>query len=240
MIRCPTCAAWITTLDVECPTCHAAEFPDHSSHQPDAPLRPSNSDDEPESLQAIARFRHAAEAGFFLDELTRRLDITAEVVPKEQLDSLHASWSTDFVLMVPRTSALVAAQCLQELVEQTAEESQGIETRHPSSPQRLALLKSGTGWVPLALTFAAGAVSCWGFERFDRPPRAAVQPAEGAGNSRILEKMSSASDPWTQAVQGTKVSRRVSFDRQTHTTLWEEDRDGDGQYEIRTSMNAPD
>ena len=239
MIRCPACAAWISNFDGECPHCRSTEFPEHSATHSADHRQQGETVDEPDNLQAIARFRHAAEAGFFLDELTRRLDITAEVVPKEQFDSLHASWSTDFVLMVPRPSALAAAQCLQELVEQTADESEAAETpaatAHPFS-----LFKSGTAWVPLALTFAAGAVSCWGFERLDRPRRGAAQPAGRAATARLLEEMGAVSGPWTQPVPGTKASRRVTFDRQARSVLWEEDRDGDGRFEIHRVFGAPD
>lgn len=238
MIRCPECAAWISAADGECPRCHSTESRDRSTTDPDDGARPPVSDEEPVALQAIARFRHAAEAGFFLDELTRRLDITAQVVPKEQCDSLHASWSTDFVLMVPRDSALAAAKCLQELVEQTADDSSESTPMAASSPTRLSPLGAKVAWVPLALTFAAGAVSCWGFERFDPPRRA--QPARRTASARLLEDMSTVSGPWTQTVPGTKASRRLTFHQQDHSALWEEDRDGDGRFEIRRVITSPD
>lgn len=191
----------------------------------------SNGVEAQSGLQAIARFRNAAEAGFFLDELTRRMDITAEIAPQEQFDAVHASWSTDFVLLVPAKSALTAAQCLQELVEQTAAEQKDDES---SSGPHTAPLVSGRVWLPLAITLAVGAMSCWAFERLERPQQARGQPSPRRPPApRFLETLSASPGAWVQPIPGTRGCRRATFDRTKRSTLWEEDRDGDGQFEIR-------
>lgn len=222
MVRCSTCSAWINDASPECPTCG------RSDTTADSPPNDSSGTDSNEPvLQAIARFRHAAEAGFFLDELTRRLDITAEVVPKENFDSLHASWSTDFVLMVPRDFAYAAASCLQELVEQSADEPSKSDSEAPARPR---LISVQAGVAALLLTFAAGAVSCWGFERLERP-RVARQDRV-ASALRIVDEMSTHSTPWVQSLPNGKGTRRVTFDQKAGSVIWEEDRDGDRDFEI--------
>jgi len=180
MVRCPDCDGWVNETAVECPRCGRARSDEELeesakiSRQNDPSLGATEDpDDGAEGRQAIARFRNAAEAGFFLDELTRRLDITAEVAPAERFDALHASWSTDFVLLVPRESAELAARCLQELVDQTTESDDDEEVEGAS---RANPVFSSRVLFPLAITLAAGALSYWAFDRLDRP-----QGAHAAG-----------------------------------------------------------
>lgn len=187
---------------------------------------------EESDTQAIARFRNAAEAGFFLDELTRRLPITAEIAPRENFDAIHASWSTDFVLLVPRESALAAAECLQELVDQSADEK---ENEDSGATARNVHLPLGRVAIPLSILIAVGALSFWLSQQFDRPGGALAGGARRAAAPvpRLLQEMRASPGSWVQPIPGTPGTRRVTFDRGTRTIIWEEDRDGDGKYEAR-------
>jgi hypothetical protein len=211
-----------------CPHCQAA-LPAASDEAASA-----ITEEGPEETQAIARFRNAAEAGFFLDELTRRLQISAEIAPRENFDAIHASWSTDFVLHVPRESALAAAQCLQELVEQSAE---GKEEDAAAPTARAMPLPLSRVMLPLSILIAVGALSFWLFEQFDRPGGAFAGGGRrsAAPLPRLMQEMRGSPGPWVQPIPGTPGTRRVTFDRGTRTIIWEEDRDGDGKYETRRS-----
>lgn len=228
MTRCPVCSRRVTDSTATCPHCAAA-----IAIPSDAEKTAQSDGNESEDTQAIARFRNAAEAGFFLDELTRRLPITAEIAPRENFDAIHASWSTDFVLLVPRESAQAAAECLRELVEQSAEEKEEEDAAAPTS--RNMSVPLNRVMLPLSILIGVGAVAFWLFEQFDRPGGALAGGARRvqAPLPKLMQEMRASPGSWVQPIPGTTGTRRVTFDRGTRTIIWEEDRDGDGKYEAR-------
>lgn len=75
--------------------------------------------DHLDNLVQIARFKSAAEAGYFADELHRNEQIPAEVAVEEVRESMHAAWSVRFALMVPKERAEAASLSLKKLIEQS-------------------------------------------------------------------------------------------------------------------------
>lgn len=196
---------------------------------------------------AIARFRNAAEAGYFADELTRAGDFSALVDLEEALDSFGHYWTTRFVLWVPRDEAEAATSELQRLVEATEAEDVFAPSAANDSPPRsdhereeIAPSESGVNWVPIVLTIAAGSVALWMARSMNEQPKRDVRLAPMGGQQLDLwDRMTDDPEPW---VQRTRDGRReLSLSRDGEAALLREDLDGDGIFErvVRIRRSVP-
>lgn len=226
MPYCPRCGRRQEAYQPVCPDCERDDASMASSAAADDVLTGDfdSVDDSGELRVAIARFQSGAEAGFFADELTRRIGIETDVLTRERFDAVHAMWTVDFMLLVPRDQADEAPRRLQELVDATSDEE--IEDAMPSG-NGLDLL-AGV-WVPLIITLAAGSIVCFGIDRADhRPPPPALVVGDGRKPADLWEILSATPGPWVQPLDAGG-QRRLTLDRERRTALLQEDDDGDGR-----------
>ncbi len=122
---------------------------------------------------SIARFKYAAEAGFFESELAAQLDVPTRIVEQSCFDAMAGLWLTWFALCVPEEHAVEAQQALSELVaREEAKEAEAAaavleddaETvDRPASedefdqPTGTAAWTGGPAWEPVDLTEVAAA-----------------------------------------------------------------------------------
>ena len=195
----------------------------------------------------IARFRNAAEAGYFADELARAGDFQAVVDLEEALDSFGHYWTTRFVLWVPRGEAEAATRQLQQLVETT--DSEGLFELPGEEPAVDAAseapanepVESGVNWVPIVLTLAAGSVALWVARSMnEQPPKRDVRMMPAGGlDIDLWERLSVDPAPWVQESDGARRELQLSHDGEA--AILREDLDGDGLFErvVRIRRAAP-
>ncbi len=190
----------------------------------------------------IARFRNAAEAGYFADELTRDEAFSAVVDLEEALDSFGHYWTTRFVLWVPRGHAESAARQLQQLVDATESDElfatsdagemvePGAMASHLETEDVAESADSGVNWVPIVLTIAAGSMALWVARSMNEQPKRDVRLAPAGGRQIDLwERLSTDTEPWVQESAGGR--RELSVSRDRDTAVLREDLDGDGIFE---------
>lgn len=187
--------------------------------------------------EAIARFRSGAEAGYFADELAREADIEGLIKAEDRFDGVHGMGTTDFVLMVAPQKAERASEVLRSLVAQSdmdedaaTRDEDGNDIPHADEGRPV---RSGTVWVPIILTLAAGSIAYWGVHRDQRrvrPP--GLVNRERRQGADLLRTIGLFEEPWVQKLDG--ATRELVFDREAQTATVREDRDGDGIFE-RTS-----
>jgi len=135
MARCDQCGAFVERNERLCAACTADGRPRGSTFSVDSTsaARAAGADFEAPfagevdgdagRLVRIARFRSAAEAGFFADLLNRREIAPAEIAVEEEHDALHGSWAVRFALLVPSLQAETAAVALKRLIEETDDQA---------------------------------------------------------------------------------------------------------------------
>ena len=226
MSYCQQCGRPKGLTQTLCPDC----LREDASASADSPLEtdaPLGAGDGANEQLAIARFQNGAEAGYFADELTREANVATEVLARERFDAVHAAWSVDYILLVPRPHAERAAGALKTLVEATG----GDDGEESSSLATGSELSAGV-WVPLILTLAAGSIACFGIERLDQRPR---PPALVVGDRRkppeLWEVMAAARGTWVQQLDGGRGMRQLTLDPDRRSALLKEDHDGDGRFD---------
>lgn len=243
MPHCPQCGRLVSQLSGECPACgiklrtvdestarQASPPPVEETARAEAATPPTAQVTERPPQKMIARFANCAEAGYFADELSAGLDTDVEIIPLEDFDSIHGTWSTQFALKVAETEAVAAAQFLRELVDSTTDEDDNIDR----------LIQAGlvspphTAWLPLVLTLAAGSLVYWGLVRAEQRPRPPVivrGPHAAKGPPELWHALSASPEPWVQPAGPRQQARKLEFDPQARTALLREDTDGDGTFD---------
>jgi hypothetical protein len=234
MPRCSHCGETLRRDETVCHTCSQA-VNDGTSLQES-------------QLVSIARFRNAAEAGYFAHELHRESSIHAMVSMDENFDALSGYWSSTFVLSVPEDSAEFALHTLQQMMEHADPEDTPFDTeieRDQVAPatSRDAWMQetyddfasppeesSNVNWVPIVLTLAAGSVAFWGVRAMEaQPPQAGVAAAGDRDRPDVWNLLSQPKRPWVQQLD--KGRRELRFDPVRREGIISEDLDGDGQFE---------
>lgn len=227
MPRCPDCGQLVSVHEDHCPTCRPANderFPVPALAESVA----ADDDNSEERTVAIARFHNGAEAGYFADELAHELNLETQVLAREQFDALHASWSTDYVLLVPESDAERAAQALQQLVKNTDDD----EADHDGllDSENTTRTASGPIWVPLILTLAAGSLAYWGVEKVEQRPRPpALVNRDRRPPPDLMRTLGKLPGPWVQ--KEGPLTRELQIHPESNTATLREDRDGDGRFE---------
>jgi hypothetical protein len=199
----------------------------------------------------IARFRHAAEAGYFAHELLCREDVEAGVVAQEQFDALGGLWSTQFLLTVPPLTVERATTLLQSLVEENSDRIAPVLADEdcddpPSEPYHMAAVSdqdfvavdSGVNWVPIVLTLAAGSVVLWGWHSLQQGKAARANPA-GQNHLDLWDRLATPDSPWTQPIPGGRGRRQLWISPRQHAAELREDADGDGVFESTVRVPLP-
>lgn len=247
MPKCPHCAETIAENLFSCPFCYKPVGAPEPFAPPDreGTITAGANDPENEAV-AVARFHHAAEAGFFGNELIETAGIPARVEIEEHFDALSGLWSTRFVLLVPRNSAGEAKAVLEQLIERTAPEDlyfdepagQGrasFDERERFDPEWDRAAPSGVegsvNWVPIVLTLAAGSAAFWGVRHLQEAPPAPQAGAQPVQPADLWERLSSSPEPWIQEAENGRTVRRIQFDRRGDAVIIREDTDGDGVFE---------
>jgi len=202
-----------------------------------------------ESMVAIARFRNAAEAGYFAHELQRGADISAVVTMDESFDAVSGYWSTRFVLAVPEELSEAALLGLQRLIDhsepddipfdsQVAVDEFDVPMSGDDWIQRPAEAissetaeHSNVNWVPIVLTLAAGSIVFAGVRAMQAKPHAPVAAAGARNQPDVWEMLSTPERPWVQRLD--KGRRELRFDSARRQVVLYEDLDGDGRFETK-------
>lgn len=205
-------------------------------------------------MAVIARFRSAAEAGYFSHELMH-VGIPVTLTADDSFDALGGYWSTRFVLAVPQKLAESAAQELQELIEATnidgfadadyGESKDDLADDEPSEEYRPDLypmsempgepMGSGVNWVPIVLTLTVGSIAFWAVRKADEQPLPAMNPIRAGEQHRELwNTLATDPSPWVQKSENDRHIRELSFDRHTGSAILREDTTGDGVYDRET------
>ena len=229
MRRCPACGRSVHKQSAFCESCLAPV----DSSPADEPV----ADDYHGPMQAIARFRHVAEAGYFAYELREREGVPVRVAPDDNFDAMDGSWSSSFVLMVPEASAAPMAQRLDELVRATQGDEE-IWTDRPGDPEEWDVApESGVNWVPIVLTLTAGSLAFWMVRQVHDQPRAAAQAAAGQRlPDDLWDALGGTREPWVQRSENGAGTRELAIDRSRRSAVIREDRDGDGVFERAYSI----
>lgn len=265
MAYCPHCNEWLLYRQDRCPACLE---PIHEwdalkgEHWTTAQFAGTGEDDtaglelhEDEVVWTpIARFRNAAEAGFFGHELQESEAIPSKVTLEENFDALGGHWSVRFVLTVPEDRAEDAVRTLQQMVSQTeggefydGTEGDGHRASQQSPPSTEAGpqwdpegVPTGIGsinWVPIALTLAAGSAVIWGAKTlYEHEQRPAEMPRRPVGGQPVdlWDKLSSPSHPWTQPTENGEGIRTLWIRPDQDIAVLREDANGDGHFEKET------
>ncbi len=199
-------------------------------------------------LVPVARFKSAAEAGYFAHELLYTEHLPVSLIAEEHFDALDGHWSTRFVLSAPEGMADRAARALAQLIEQTETEetcdavsaagSSRLVMNDPADsdrqfdPATVAIEESAVHWVPIVLTLAAGSVALWGVHHLNERPKQQFRavPA-GRQHDDLWEQLSLPARVWTQRLENGRGRRELWIDRKRNIAVIREDADGDGVFE---------
>lgn len=262
MLRCPHCREPMTGLDDVCPACSrprgesdetvhgyvdgagfAREFGRSSLIDVDA------DDVVPDgSMVSIARFKNAAEAGYFAHELKHTLEIPVVLSAEENFDALLGQWSARFVMSVPESASDAAIAALEKLIADSETDelyqsgqsfgnrrglaNRGTEFDERLTPPAAELAHSGVNWVPIVLTLAAGSAALWGARKFNHPPQGNVRPVPARGEHVDLwDRLASEPRPWIQQLENGRGIREFRIGPRKDSALFREDADGDGIFE---------
>lgn len=213
----------------------------------------SNEEDSPR-LTPIARFRNAAEAGYFAHELKLRRDVPVTIQVEEDFDAVSGHWSTRFVLAVPSTAAEMSARALQELVRQTEGEehpsdfpagdfegerwhSAHSQPFDPFTRQEEFEYPQPVNWVPIVVTLAAGSLAIWGVKKLWEPARPQAAPAN-AHRDVLWDMMRTPHGrQWVQ--QDAKGRRIRILEFHGNEAILKEDSDGDQVFEHTWRVQRP-
>jgi hypothetical protein len=211
-----------------------------------------------EQMVTIAKFRNAAEAGYFAHELLRGADIPAVVTMDENFDAISGFWTTRFALAVAEEFSETALLCLQRLSDHSEPDDMPFDSdfaaadefndsmadsdwmQRPSEAMASDVAEqSNVNWVPIVLTLAAGSIVFWGVRTMNAKPRAQAAAAGERNQPDVWEMLSTPDRPWVQKLETGR--RELRFDSVRREGILYEDLDGDGRFEtkIRVREFAP-
>lgn len=200
-------------------------------------------------LAPLARFRSAADAGFFADEMLSRWSISATVTLEESFEATNGQWVVSYVLGVPFDQADEATPRLRQLIEDA--QKQDLENEpgsldHPEpemtadpdepdaefqiEPQRIGSGFGVPSWMLLLLA-CAGAIILIQARQGANPPELAPADQLTDDEAFLHQMLAVSPEPW---VRETKSGGRqeISLDSRSNTMRIREDADGDGAFEI--------
>lgn len=219
---CPSCGQRLPLGqlgNVACPACGQLSV----QQSPDAPT-------------PIARFHHAAEAGYFAD-LLQQQQIDAEVRQHQDFSALDGARPMVFVLLVPAEESLAAAELIQqELQADSSDDAEG-SSRLLTGQLSTGELRTGEPlrwWQPVALMLVAGGIACWAGGTLE----ATRTPAFPSGGP-LWDLLSESDQPLVGRDEQGQARRRVRFDQRQRRLIVEDDQDGDGRFETRRIFFHP-
>lgn len=204
----------------------------------------------------LARFGNVAEAGYFADELTSRLEFPVTVHAEPAFDALHHVWQTRYWLLVPEGCREKGALALQELIDETrhddADHDPGAVTNDQSwSPTRYepdhgdrfdiepGPTAGGTvNWVPIVLTLTAGSAALFALRWYEDAHRQVRRPPPGPMVD-LWNTLSERPGSWTQSINEGRGVRELRLDRRRGVAVLREDADGDGRAEFEREIPHP-
>ncbi|MFG0331896.1 MAG: hypothetical protein ACF8TS_00915 [Maioricimonas sp. JB049] len=194
------------------------------------------------SYRPIARFANAAEAGYFAHELSQQLDFEPVVHSEQDFDAIGGAWRHAYLLCAPESLADTAAALLQEMCGEDDDPARLAVRESEAGPfehfavdretewgRRSAARRSHFPWASLLLTVAAGSVAFWSGRHAGRPA-IAVDPRRQ--DALLKELLASPERPWQQRLDRQGGVRRLIITPDRQTVLLQEDRDGDGLFEL--------
>ena len=229
MPRCGACGRGVVEAQEFCAACESAR--DEAEYVDSGEALLSG-----EPMVHVARFRNAAEAGFFADELEDRLQVPVRLQAEENFDALTGYWANRFVLLVPENAGVSAAALLREIVEQTEgdEDEPLMASAGPPDLQRRrpGASPSGINWVPIVLTLAAGSAAIWGIRKLNEAPKPNAGPVPVNGREgQLWNTLGLPNGGWSLKHEEIPGRRRLRIDAQRGLVVIQEDADADGIYE---------
>jgi len=240
MTRCPSCGIRLEYDHDSCPQCLRSLSPpiresfvpaDVSASHPALP--PSDE----ESLQTIARFANAAEAGFFAHALLSTEEIPAFIRVEENFDAVSGYWSSRYLLDVPEGIADSAARSLQSLIDRSEREDI-LESKVPGGEgwegaplatasfdndveERYPVSGGGFRWGPIVITLAAGSLAFFGMRALQPGDKPGNGAAAGGRQKELWDQLSRPGRPWTQKLDDNR-RRELRFNKsRTRATIRE-------------------
>ncbi|GIW94995.1 MAG: hypothetical protein KatS3mg110_3036 [Pirellulaceae bacterium] len=226
MIRCSACGKPLTTIPqpIYCPQCAG-----HTTVE----------DERDGAWVGVARFENAAEAGYCAERL-QSSGISTRLEYRDRFDAVKDHWQVVFELQVPpheRAEAIVRLRELLHDEEEPADESASYGQDNQSrsvwaesgrydpfaeGPHDVPLVMAMAKWLPcLLLAGSVGFAGGWWLAE-----RQGSAVAERALLRRVAE-----SAPWLNVPPPGEPQRRLRLDS-AGQWLVEEDRDGDGRFEV--------
>ncbi|HID23733.1 MAG TPA: hypothetical protein EYP14_15230 [Planctomycetaceae bacterium] len=247
MARCPACGQPVSERR------RGTTDDRRSSQQPDP--------EDHRRYVRIARFRWAAEAGFFEHELAERLDVPTRILEHSNFDAMGGCWFTWYALCVPEELAEPAQAVLRELIaEHEQDEAEWESEAEPANvfsspwspnqevwdPLEPRTLTSDTAagargpWIPILLTLAAGAAVLWGTRALPHRGLQPAAPVDGQEQTteRLWQGLARWPEPWTQLVGDGRGMRQLHIDPIRRRIIVREDADGDGRFEREVTVPA--
>ena len=171
---------------------------------------------------SIARLTNLAEVGYFADALETR-GMPTKVRQHNEYSALDGTWRSTFILQVPQTDGVAAAELIEHELAQSADEAEDWDLARAAGDSGPPSFPAAP-WKSLAMVLvASGLAYCAGHSGADQlPPR--LQPS-------LWQALRESSSPLvTNGPPGTP-RQRISFDPATGSILLEDDFDGDGRFD---------
>jgi len=190
----------------------------------------------------VARFAHAAEAGYFSHELWYRQQVEAGVEVEESFDAVTGHWNVRYVLSTGPDDADQARQFVRDVIAEDDEDDEdqpalsGVD-RVLSDEDRPG---SRVRWVPIVLTLAAGSIA-YAVVRGGAMPGQADDRARAArkADEDLWRSMAREPGPWIQPLSNPQARRELWFNRDGRRAVLREDADGDGEFEDIRQLSHP-
>ena len=188
-------------------------------------------------LVTVARFKSAAEAGFFADQLESVGSIRAVLTSVDDFNAMAGHWGEIVHLRVAAEDAKHAAATLRSLLAESSDEDEPTVPAARSDHSEEASAAS-PNWLPMVLAFAAGSASLFAIQALDRAAAAAAPREQLRSTEPLLKKLAESRRPWVQTLPGG--GRRELRAESPKEFVLREDRDADGRFERSRSFAGSD
>lgn len=183
-------------------------------------------------LVTVARFRSAAEAGYFADRLEALESIGAVLTSVDDFNAISGRWGEVMHLRVAAEDAKRAAAALRGLLADSSDDNDDALPTLRSEERLPELREVSPNWLPMVLAFAAGSASLFAIQSLGRA--AAAPQEQSAATAPLLKKLADSRRPWVQTLPGG--GRRELRAETTKEFVLREDRDADGRFERSRSF----
>jgi len=200
----------------------------------------SSNENQDASLVIIAQFAHAAEAGFFADELATNGNMETVVELEDHFDAISGTSVIKYQLKVAEENSKQAAELLHKLIEQNPLEeydeyldSENANFTDDDNETKTQEENHESSLMPVVLVLSVGLLLFWTFKN---QLENVFNPAEPASDASLVgedfwREAETTSEPWVQQTESGSGSRQLWIHSDKRQIILREDKDGDGQFE---------